>query len=509
MDRYYRKAILEDLDRIMEAVEDSREVLRLQGNGQWQDGYPNRDNFIDDISKERLFVTFDKDPKVIVGVCALTYREEDYHHLYEGQWLTDLPYMVMHRVAIKKEYKDKGLGKKLFELFIEQAKIEGYRSLRIDTHEGNAVMRHLIESFGFVYCGKAILTPDKDRMVFERVLKDEELLRLELPSEKYAQEYADANEEERLYSQDTEHIFTDSDDYFEKFERYRLGINLKPNYVPQTTMWLVDDKHFYGEIHLRHKLNDKLLICGGTIGYGIRWSKRGHGYGKLMLKLGLDYCKNVLDIRKAMITCNVENSASEGVMLANNAVFGEIVTDPDDGRALKKYWVNIDPHIIECDRFYLREYQESDYADLSAIYQDAENMVYFGAPYDDKMMRRLIDWTMTNYKKYGFGFWAIIDKKSGDFIGDCGLSMQNIDGEWLPEIGYHIKKIYHNMGYASEAAQLVKEYIFKNYCYETLYGYTTEENLPSIKVMLKNGMSLSKKYKKDNENYVVYCVKRK
>ena len=147
MDRYYRKAKFEDLDQIMEAVEDSREVLRLQGNGQWQDGYPNKDDFIDDINNGRLFVTFDKDPNEIVGVCALTYREEDYHHLYEGKWLTELPYIVMHRVAIKKKYKGRGYGKRLFELFIEQAKVEGYRSLRIDTHEGNAVMRHLIESF--------------------------------------------------------------------------------------------------------------------------------------------------------------------------------------------------------------------------------------------------------------------------------------------------------------------------------------------------------------------------
>ena len=511
MDRYYRKAKITDLEQIMEAVEDSRGVLRLQGNGQWQDGYPNKDDFINDINNGRLFVTFDKDPNEIVGVCALTYREEDYHHLYEGKWLTELPYMVMHRVAIKKKYKGRGYGKKLFELFIEQAKVEGFRSLRIDTHEGNDVMRHLIESFGFIYCGKAILTPDKDRMVFERVLKDEEILRLEIPSEKYAKEYADANEEERLYSPDTEHIFEDNpnvSEYLEKFKNYRLGISLKPNHVPQTTMWLVDNEHFYGEVHLRHKLNDKLLLCGGTIGYGIRWSKRGLGYGKYMLKLGLEYCKDVLDIKKALITCNVENSASEGVMLANGATFGEIVNDPDDGRALKKYWVNINPHIIECDRFYLREYQESDYASLSAIYQDAENMKYFGAPYDDKMMRRLIDWTMNNYKKYGFGFWAIIDKKSGAFIGDCGLSMQNIDGEWLPEIGYHINLKYHNMGYASEAAKLVKEYIFNNYCYNSLYGYTTEDNVASVKVMIKNGMSFFKKFTKDNENYVVYKVDR-
>ena len=171
MTSFYRKATQEDIDQVMEAVEFSRELLRLQGNGQWQDGYPNRNDFLNDINNGRLFVIPALDnPNNIASVCAFTYREEDYHHLYEGAWLTNLPYMVMHRVAVKKEYHQQGYGKKLFELFEIQAKEEGYRSLRIDTHEGNAVMRSIIASFGFVYCGKAILTPNKDRMVFEKVL---------------------------------------------------------------------------------------------------------------------------------------------------------------------------------------------------------------------------------------------------------------------------------------------------------------------------------------------------
>ena len=167
----YRKANIEDIDQVMEAVEDAREFLKEQGNGQWQDGYPNRNDFINDINNDRLFVVSDdNDPKIIVGVCALTYKEEDYHHLYEGQWLTDLPYMVMHRVAVRKSYRHKGYGKRLFEVFIEQAKKENYHSLRIDTHEGNMVMRNIIMSFGFSFCGKAILTPNKNRMVFEKVI---------------------------------------------------------------------------------------------------------------------------------------------------------------------------------------------------------------------------------------------------------------------------------------------------------------------------------------------------
>ena len=167
----YRKATIEDIDQIMIAVEDARELLKMQGNGQWQDGYPNTKDFINDINNGRLFVVLDtNNPNLVVGVCALTYEEEDYQHLYEGKWLTDLPYMVMHRIAVRKEYRGQGYGKKLFEVFINQAQIEGFKSLRIDTHAGNMIMRNLIAAFGFVYCGKAILKPNKDRMVFEKII---------------------------------------------------------------------------------------------------------------------------------------------------------------------------------------------------------------------------------------------------------------------------------------------------------------------------------------------------
>lgn len=166
----YRKANLADLKQIMEAVEDSRFLLKTQGTGQWQDGYPHENDFIDDINNGHLYVIYDQKPTHVVGVFAITYYEEDYHHLYEGKWLSDYPYMVMHRVAIKRQYRGQGFGKQIFLSFIEQGKKEGYLSLRIDTHEGNAPMRHLIELFGFRYCGKTLLANNKDRMVFEKLL---------------------------------------------------------------------------------------------------------------------------------------------------------------------------------------------------------------------------------------------------------------------------------------------------------------------------------------------------
>ena len=72
-------------------------------------------------------------------------------------------------------------------------------------------------------------------------------------------------------------------------------------------------------------------------------------------------------------------------------------------------------------------------------------MTHYPAPFDEARTRRWIDWNLENYMQYGFGLWAVVLKETGEFIGDCGLTLQNIDGEMLPEIGYHIhKKYFHH-----------------------------------------------------------------
>ena len=67
-----------------------------------------------------------------------------------------------------------------------------------------------------------------------------------------------------------------------------------------------------------------------------------------------------------------------------------------------------------------------------------------------------IEWNLQNYEEYGFGLWAVVLRETDEFIGDCGLTIQNIDGESLPEIGYHIHKNHWRKGFGSEAASEVK-----------------------------------------------------
>ena len=169
MNYKYRLANLNDIDEVMIAVEDARALLKEEGNGQWQFGYPSRDDFINDIKNNNLYVVLTNDGE-IASVCAITGYEEAYMHMYEGKWLTDYEYLVMHRVAVKAKYRGQGYGKALFEVFIDVAKNKGIKSLRIDTHKNNSLLLHLFDLFGFIYCGKAILPPDKDRVMYEKII---------------------------------------------------------------------------------------------------------------------------------------------------------------------------------------------------------------------------------------------------------------------------------------------------------------------------------------------------
>ena len=100
-------------------------------------------------------------------------------------------------------------------------------------------------------------------------------------------------------------------------------------------------------------------------------------------------------------------------------------------------------------------------------------------------------------------------KESGEMIGDCGITMQNIDGELLPEIGYHIRKDCQKKGYGSEAAAECIKYGFSELHFPALYSYMTYTNIPSARVAQKNGMSFVREYE-DRENTVtkVYSISR-
>ncbi|AZO94892.1 N-acetyltransferase [Halocella sp. SP3-1] len=159
--------------------------------------------------------------------------------------------------------------------------------------------------------------------------------------------------------------------------------------------------------------------------------------------------------------------------------------------------------IIETKRLYLRELIPEDKTNLMKVLSDPESMVYYPHPFSEKEVENWIYWNIENYKKYQHGLWAVIVKKGKVFIGDCGITMQNIGNETVPEIGFHIIKEYCNKGFATEAAMACKEYAFKTLNYPKIFSYTTIKNVPSQKVAEKIGMQNYKYFDKNGEKQIV------
>ena len=101
----------------------------------------------------------------------------------------------------------------------------------------------------------------------------------------------------------------------------------------------------------------------------------------------------------------------------------------------------------------LRELAPEDFDALYAVLAGSDIMQHYPYTFDEARVQNWIRKNMERYRVFGFGLWAVCLKGTGEMIGDCGLTIQNINGSILPEIGYHIAKAHQRRGYAAEAAQ--------------------------------------------------------
>ena len=169
-------------------------------------------------------------------------------------------------------------------------------------------------------------------------------MRLVYPNKKYLKSYNEAFQE---YKENNVSTYSLEDpnqvDVVKKYYNYRNNINLKPGRVPQTTYWLVEKSEFIGEISIRHILNENLEKYGGHIGYGIRFSKWGQGYGTKMLELGLKKAK-LMGLEKVLVTCNDDNYGSAKVIENNGGILQDIIENEIDGKKIqtRRYWINIE-----------------------------------------------------------------------------------------------------------------------------------------------------------------------
>lgn len=87
-----------------------------------------------------------------------------------------------------------------------------------------------------------------------------------------------------------------------------------------------------------------------------------------------------------------------------------------------------------------------------------------------------------SYRVLGFGLWAVIDRFSGQLIGDCGITRQQTPAGMEPEIGYHLWREFWGKGLATEAAIACRDYAFKTLGLRRVVSITSPENIPSQRV---------------------------
>lgn len=119
-----------------------------------------------------------------------------------------------------------------------------------------------------------------------------------------------------------------------------------------------------------------------------------------------------------------------------------------------------------------------------------------------------IDRQINRNKDNTYGLQALNDKSNNDFIGQCGLLTQEVDGINELEVGYHILKKYRGEGYATEAARLFINYAFKNNLSKSIISIIDIRNLKTKRVAEKNGLELEKQTTFKNIKVDIYRISK-
>lgn len=151
--------------------------------------------------------------------------------------------------------------------------------------------------------------------------------------------------------------------------------------------------------------------------------------------------------------------------------------------------------ILETPRLHLRQMTLQDHEALHRLFSDPVAMAHYPQPFTPEMTTGWIEWNLRNYRTLGFGLWALVHKARQEVIGDCGLTLQKIDGVDELEIGYHLLPAYWKQGLATEAATACRDHAFDTLGRDRVVSWMRAGNVASRRVAERVGMRLEKEAK--------------
>ncbi|WP_270180908.1 GNAT family N-acetyltransferase [Alkalihalobacillus sp. CinArs1] len=164
--------------------------------------------------------------------------------------------------------------------------------------------------------------------------------------------------------------------------------------------------------------------------------------------------------------------------------------------------------ILTTDRLVLREMYREDVDHLLEMFQDPEVMKYYSGLKNREETRKWIEWTRENYGKYGVGLWIVEGKSTGEFLGQCGLVLQKVDGNMEIELGYLLKRCQWGKGIALEAARACKHYWYEKMTAERVISLIDPLNDRSAKLAARIGMKYEKRIRKWEKELDLYSFYR-
>ena len=164
MNYLFRKAKQTDTERIWQIILQAKEQMRRINSRQWNESYPLIENITSDIENGYAYVLCEED--IVIAYGAVVFDGEPAYNHIQGKWLTDLPYVVLHRLAVADEVKNQGVATLFMQKVAELAKQKGIGSFRVDTNFDNLYMQKILSALDFTYCGE-VFYDIKQRRAFE------------------------------------------------------------------------------------------------------------------------------------------------------------------------------------------------------------------------------------------------------------------------------------------------------------------------------------------------------
>ncbi|MGV3696376.1 GNAT family N-acetyltransferase [Flavobacterium sp.] len=163
--------------------------------------------------------------------------------------------------------------------------------------------------------------------------------------------------------------------------------------------------------------------------------------------------------------------------------------------------------VLETQRCYLRELNVDDAQSFYDLNADPEVVRYTGdKPFETVQEAKSFLENYFQYQLYGYGRWAVIDKKTNAFIGWCGLKYSADLDE--VDLGYRFFRKYWNLGYATETAKACIDFGFNNLNLHKIIGRAMVDNVGSIRVLEKTGMEYVGKFDCDSHPGVLYKIEK-